>query len=413
MESRLGEFWSRSDLPVQIGRDTGNPSIHTVSDAMDWSFGLETPELRLYTTGLQQRLTAGTTDTLAERVRAFFAALPKQAIDEVSPRILVGALPFDRQAQDCLFLPQRVSNTIWKPASSVSHPLIKTLTAEPSRHAYEQAVTKALQAIANSADDADPVRKIVLSRSVRVLAEQSIDPFLLWQALKADHSAVRFLTPLGKSDAGAMRRLVGATPELLVSKRGKAVLSNPLAGSARRSADLVADEAAALALKDSEKDLREHVLVVEAILDLLTPYCRDLHAPKLPALVSTQTMWHLGTRIEGRLKNPDEVSAAELAAVLHPTPAVCGTPRDKAAELIGQLEDYDRGFYAGAVGWTNAFGDGAWYVSLRCAETCGDEARLYAGAGIVAGSDPAAEADETSGKLQAVLRALGVDEVGL
>ncbi|MNQ93520.1 Isochorismate synthase DhbC [compost metagenome] len=124
-------------------------------------------------------------------------------------------------------------------------------------------------------------------------------------------------------------------------------------------------------------------------------------------------MWHLGTRIEGRLRRPDEVSAAELAALLHPTPAVCGSPRDRAAELIRELEAYDRGFYAGAVGWTNAVGDGAWYVALRCAEVCGREARLYAGAGIVEGSDPAAEADETSGKFQAVLRALGVDEASL
>lgn len=210
-----------------------------------------------------------------------------------------------------------------------------------------------------------------------------------------------------------MRRLVGASPELLISRRGAAILSHPLAGSARRSPDLTEDEAAAQALLTSDKDRREHGLVVEAIMDLLAPWCSDLRAPPGPALVSTRTMWHLGTRIEGRLRRPDEGSAAELAALLHPTPAVCGSPRDRAAELIRELEAYDRSFYAGAVGWTNAVGDGAWYVALRCAEVCGREARLYAGAGIVEGSDPAAEADETSGKFQAVLRALGVDEASL
>ncbi|MNC45018.1 Isochorismate synthase DhbC [compost metagenome] len=148
-------------------------------------------------------------------------------------------------------------------------------------------------------------------------------------------------------------------------------------------------------------------------MDALAPWCSELRAPPAPALVSTRTMWHLGTRIEGRLHRPNEVSAAELAALLHPTPAVCGAPRDRAAAMIRELEAYDRGFYAGALGWTNAGGDGAWYVALRCAEICGAEAHLYAGAGIVDGSDPVAEADETSGKFQAVLRALGVGEASL
>lgn len=381
---------------------------------MDWAFGVETPELRLYTKGLKQRLAAGPAATLVERVRKFFRELPQEENSvELSPRILVGALPFDRNADDCLFLPERVSNRLWDLSGRGSSPSILDITPEPSRQAYQDAVAKALLAMRDSAGDDQPVQKVVLSRSLRVLAEGAVDPFVLWQALKADPTATRFLTPLGEDRSGRMRRLVGATPELLVSKRGPSVLSHPLAGSARRSVDMVADENAALALLESEKDLREHALVVESILDVLAPYCRELRAPPKPALVSTQTMWHLGTRIEGRLHKPDEVSAAELAAVLHPTPAVCGTPRDRAAELIQSLEGYDRGFYAGAVGWTNGFGDGAWYVSLRCAETCGDQARLYAGAGIVEGSDPAAEADETSGKLQAVLRAMGVSEVSV
>lgn len=414
MESRVGEFWSRSDLPVHLGSPVSGREYLAPSNSMNWAFGLETPELRLYTTGLKQRLAAGPAATLAQRVRAFFDTLSETGrSDEVSPRLLVGALPFDRDSDDCLFLPERVSNRIWDLKSGQPTPCIKEIRPEPSRLDYEQAVTRALEAMLASRDGEEPVQKVVLSRSLRLISDGQIDPFGLWQALKSDPTTIRFLTPLGQAQNGQMRRLVGATPELLVSKQGACVLSHPLAGSARRSVDMVEDESAALGLLGSEKDLREHGLVVEAILDLLAPYCSALRAPPAPALVSTQTMWHLGTRIEGQLKRPDEVSSAELVAVLHPTPAVCGTPRDRARDLIGSLEGYDRGFYAGAVGWTNGFGDGGWYVSLRCAETCGDQARLYAGAGIVEGSGPAAEADETSGKLQAVLRALGVSEVSV
>jgi len=122
-------------------------------------------------------------------------------------------------------------------------------------------------------------------------------------------------------------------------------------------------------------------------------------------------MWHLGSTIEGVLRDPD-VTALELALAIHPTPAVCGTPFDEALDVIGQLEPFDRDFYSGAVGWTDARGDGEWHVAIRCAEICGTSARLFAGAGIVDGSDPAAEAAETSGKFTALLRALGVDEQG-
>lgn len=413
-ESRAAAFWTRSDLPVEIGGGAVQKDSLSKNQAFDWAFGLEAPELRLYTSGLKRRLEAGSISDLGERVRRFFADQESEVgASRPSPRLLVGALPFDRNSSEFLFLPETVANSPWAFKTSGASPEITEVRAEPTRAAYEEAVTKALHAMAATKDETDAIKKIVLSRSLKVSASRSIDPFDLWSAMSTDPSIVRFLTPIGRNDEGGMRRLVGATPELLISKRGSGILSHPLAGSARRSMDLVQDEAAALSLQSSEKDRREHALVVESILDLLAPYCSQLTAPSQPALVSTRTMWHLGTRIEGRLNNPDEVSSVELAALLHPTPAVCGTPRDKAAILINQLEGYDRGFYAGAVGWTNKFGDGAWYVSLRCAETSGDTARLYAGAGIVEGSDPSAEADETAGKLQTVLQALGVKEVSV
>lgn len=414
MESMATDFWGAPDLAVQIGRDAPTTGARPEA-SMDWAFGLATPELRLFTTGVQRRLPSGPAATLGERVGRFFRELPSVGDEpEASPRLLVGAIPFDREADDCLFLPERAANRVWNPVPhTASSSGARRMTPEPSREVYQAAVSRALASMHASRDQAQPVDKVVLSRSLRVEADRPLDAFALWRDLKADPSGARFLVPLGAGKSGAMRRLVGASPELLISKQGAAILSHPLAGSARRSLDVSRDEAAAQGLLASDKDRREHALVVEAILDLLAPWCSHLRAPPEPALVSTRTMWHLGTRIEGRLARPDAVSAAGLAALLHPTPAVCGAPRDPAARMIRELEAYDRGFYAGALGWTNTAGDGAWYVALRCAEVCGAEARLYAGAGIVEGSDPVAEADETSGKFQAVLRGLGMDEASV
>lgn len=396
------------------------PGPVTADAALPWVFALSASERRLFATGLQQRLPAGPAATLGDRVREFFAQTPTTASQ--APQVLVGAMPFDRMADDLFFQPQQLSDTPWNVAGQwqVGETPWR-VRGEPDRGGYQASVSQALIALAQARENAQPgesfMTKLVLSRSLMLAAEQPIDPLALSVRLTGDPGAVRFITPTLKSQAhpqtdADIRHLVGATPELLLRKQGAQILSHPLAGSSRRSADAAADRAAADALLHSGKDHREHGWVVEAILDGLAPYCTDLSAPKVPELVSTATMWHLGTRIAGTLKHPDDTNAAELAAVLHPTPAVGGTPRDAAVKLIGDLEGYDRGFYAGAVGWTDASGDGAFYVSLRCAEIHGQTARVYAGAGIVEGSDPVAEADETSAKLQAVLRALGVDEAG-
>lgn len=402
-----------STPPAPVPADVAHaPAPHTTMSDMDWAFGLASPGFGLFTRGVSRRLPQGRAADLGARVDAFFADRPADGpASSTAPRLLVGALPFDRRAPDVLFQPAVVDAKPWPTARTAPASGDRRITAEPARAAYKAAVARALDAIRASDDDA-PLRKIVLSRSLRVSADEAIDPFGLWSNLGADPWATRFLTPLGAGPDGAMRRLVGASPELLVSRRGGTVLSHPLAGSARRSVDIAQDRAAADGLMASEKDQREHRLVVEFILDVLSPLCRDLIAPSGPSLVSTRSMWHLGTRIEGRLRNPEDHSSAALAALLHPTPAVAGTPQGRATDLIRDLEGYDRGFYAGAVGWTDAVGDGDWHVSLRCAEISGAQARLYAGAGVVEGSDPEAEAEETSGKLVAILQALGVDETG-
>jgi len=188
------------------------------------------------------------------------------------------------------------------------------------------------------------------------------------------------------------------------------VVSHPLAGSARRTGNAAEDQRRTEALLASGKDLHEHRLVVDAILDILAPLCTRLQAPPRPSLQATATMLHLATRITGTLKDPD-VSSAALAGLLHPTPAVCGTPRLPALQAIRNLEPFDRGFYAGAVGWTDASGDGDWYVAIRCARVQGNTMHLFAGAGIVADSQPALEVDETAAKFMALRNAIGIDDV--
>jgi isochorismate synthase len=185
------------------------------------------------------------------------------------------------------------------------------------------------------------------------------------------------------------------------------VVSDPLAGTALRSADPVRDREIARELLGSGKDQREHRLIAEAVADGLAPFCAALTVDREPSLSPTGTLWHLRTAVRGTLKinAPD---ALAIAASLHPTPAVCGTPRAAASAVISRLEDFDRGFYAGLVGWVDARGDGDWAVTLRCAEITGAAARLHAGAGIVTGSNPAAEDLETEAKFGPMLSALGV-----
>ena len=125
--------------------------------------------------------------------------------------------------------------------------------------------------------------------------------------------------------------------------------------------------------------------------------------------MSTASMWHLGSTIEGTLRDPD-VTALDIALDLHPTPAVCGTPFAPALDLIRALAPFERAYYSGAVGWSDANGDGEWHVAIRCAEISGRTARLFAGAGIVAGSDPVQEAAETAAKFTALRTALGIDD---
>ncbi len=265
----------------------------------------------------------------------------------------------------------------------------------PTSDAYREAVQLVLDRIARG-----ELRKVVLARTVEVEADRDLDPRLLAHRLRAvDPDAYTFAAP---TDRGV---IVGASPELLVSRRGHEVRSNPLAGSAPRSGDAEEDRANADALIASSKEQEEHAIVVEAIAETLRPFCEELTWDPEPVLRETPNVWHLSTRFRGALREPAP-TALDLVAALHPTPAVAGEPREAALATIEALEPFDRGRYAGPVGWVDAEGDGEWAIALRCAELRGDRAILYAGAGIVAGSEPARELDETERKFRAFLDAL-------
>ena len=247
--------------------------------------------------------------------------------------------------------------------------------------------------------------KVVLARSVRVTVP-GFEPAAVVRALAGrDGRAYTFGVGLGGG-----RTLLGASPELLVSRRGRTVTANPLAGSAARSADPAEDERRAAALLRSAKDRHEHALVRDAVAEALRPFCRTLDVPEEPVLTRTPAMWHLSTTVTGEVADP-AISSLALAVALHPTPAVCGTPTPAARSAIAELEPFDRGFYTGMVGWTDADGDGEWAVTIRCAVADGEGLDLFAGAGIVADSDPEAETAETTAKLGTVLAALGLSDV--
>jgi menaquinone-specific isochorismate synthase len=200
---------------------------------------------------------------------------------------------------------------------------------------------------------------------------------------------------------------IGSSPETLVRVSHGKVSARVLAGSIARGADADADHAAALRLATSTKDLDEHRYAVQSVLDALAPHARaGVSASEIPFALKLPNLWHLATNIEGALS--DGSSALDLAAALHPTAAVAGTPTAKALEVIRELEGLDRGRYGGPVGWVDAAGDGKWAVSLRSAEVSPEgDIRAYAGGGILAASDPDVELAETKLKFRPIVEAFG------
>jgi len=240
--------------------------------------------------------------------------------------------------------------------------------------------------------------KVVLARSLRVALERSPEPFDLVALLRERFPGCY---PYGWQVGPAA--LVGASPELLVARSGDRFTCRPLAGSARRGADPEADRRLGEALLASPKERAEHAFVVEAITAALASLGAFPEGPAGPVLDRLAGVQHLATPLAGRTG----CRLLSLVAALHPTPAVGGVPREAALGRIAAVEGFDRGWYSGGIGWGDAGGDGEVALALRGALLRHEEATLYAGAGIVAGSDPTAEGEETDLKLGAMLGLFG------
>ena len=311
--------------------------------------------------------------------------------------VVAGALPFRGDAAAHLVVPERITVTSISPREldlapgrdpgrvvSTAVPSPRTAAqpgsmrweAEPAAAAYAEAVAEALARIR-----AGDLEKVVLTRAL-VAANPGIDlGALLAELRRSDPQCHLFAAPAERDGT-----FVGATPETLLQREGDRVLSLPLAGTAARWPDDPGrDREAAEGLVRSAKNRHEHATVVEAVADSLSPHCTELRVDTEPHLVATATVWHLATAVSGRLR-PSAPSSLALAAALHPTPAVCGTPAGAAAALIARLEPATRGLYSGLVGWVDGRGDGEWAVSLRCALVTRSLVRIQAGAGIVAES---------------------------
>jgi menaquinone-specific isochorismate synthase len=258
---------------------------------------------------------------------------------------------------------------------------------------FRASVVRAVARIA-----AGDLQKVVLAHDLLAVAERDID--------------VRFvLAGLAGANPGcwafAVDGLVGATPELLVSRDGDRVVSRVLAGTTIRGGNAEEDHQRVDALLHSAKDREEHRFAVDSLVDALTSHVRDLDAPAEPHTLELSNVTHLASDVSAALHDGSDV--LDLVGALHPTAAVGGTPTGAALAVLGELEEMDRGRYAGPVGWVDARGDGEWGIALRCAQLSGRAARLFAGCGIVAGSDPDAEVLEAQAKLVPVRDALEGD----
>jgi menaquinone-specific isochorismate synthase len=261
---------------------------------------------------------------------------------------------------------------------------------------YAHSVAEAVMRI-----NAGELDKVVLARDLVATASGPIDPRWLLRRLAERYENTWVFAVSG---------LVGATPELLVRRDQGLITSRVLAGTIRRTGDDAKDLALAASLARSSKDLEEHEYAVRSVADALAPHCSSMNVPEAPFVLHLPNVMHLATDVAA--VSADDASSLTLAASLHPSAAVGGTPTARAVEVIAQLEHMDRGRYAGPVGWMDADGDGAWGIALRSgAFEAGDasQIRLYAGCGIVAGSDPESEVAESIAKLIPMRDALASD----
>ena len=262
---------------------------------------------------------------------------------------------------------------------------------------WETVVAEAVRRINDGA-----LEKVVLARDLYATAREQVD--VRWPL-------GRLATSYPMCWTFHVDGLFGATPEMLVRRERGLVTSRVLAGTIRRTGDDARDLALAATLARSSKDLEEHEYAVRSVADALAPHCSSMNVPEAPFVLHLPNVMHLATDVAGVVHDTADPTATslDLAASLHPSAAVGGTPTDRATDLITEIEGMDRGRYAGPVGWMDVSGDGEWGLALRSAEVEGARVRLFAGCGIVADSDPAAELAEGQAKFVPVRDSLADD----
>ncbi|QMR77088.1 isochorismate synthase EntC [Enterobacter sp. RHBSTW-00175] len=380
---------------------------HTATTLQSDSFFFMSPYRSFTTSGCFTRISesaVGGDDPAGAFQQKVAQAFQKAKTSGIAHPIMVGAIPFDTREPSSLFIPQswqafsrparQQSSRYFSDAQALT---VNTRTEIPQQPVFEQMVARAAALTATP-----QVNKVVLSRLIDISTEEKIDSGALLERLIAQNPAsFNFHVPL--EDGGV---LLGASPELLLRKDGAHFSSLPLAGSARRQPDDVLDREAGNKLLASEKDRHEHDLVTQAMKTILMPRSHHLSMPASPQLITTPTLWHLATPVEGEARENE--NALTLACLLHPTPALSGFPHQAAKQLIAELEPFDRQLFGGIVGWCDCEGNGEWVVTIRCARIHDKTVRLFAGAGIVPASSPVGEWRETGVKLSTMLNVFGL-----
>jgi menaquinone-specific isochorismate synthase len=350
-----------------------------------------------------------------DEATSFLAAVPHDSTVDGSAPVALGVLGFRPGAPAHLVVPQVLVRKFADATTAVTvcgdvddaavtAMLTTHLVAGASASSYRidpgVDVDDYLAAVvaARDAVRAGTLTKAVIARPIVVQSSEPIDVHAVLRRLRSS---------FGSSYRYSIDGFIGASPELLVEVDGPNVRSHPLAGTAPRTGDVDNDARIAADLVASTKNQIEHRVVIDVVHDTLLPWASYLDWEPEPSIVTVANVQHLGTRMEGMLSQPGP-SVVELVRALSPTPALGGHPRDAAIELIERVEGFERGRYGGAVGWVDAYGNGTWAVAIRCAELSDDRrsARLVAGGGIVADSDPIAELAETQAKFQAMLSAI-------
>jgi menaquinone-specific isochorismate synthase len=324
--------------------------------------------------------------------------------------LLFASFSFDRNEESVLIIPQVIvgkkgtqSWITWvgetaQPQLAQTPPHISQSTFTFGEGTLTTAEWKERVAAAIAHIEALEVDKVVLARDILAKANGEIDTRAILKKLSAGYPSTWTFSVAG---------LLGATPELLLRLSRGMVTSRVLAGTIPKTGDDEKDLALAASLARSSKDLEEHEYAVRSVADALEPFCSSTNVPDSPYVLHLANVMHLATDVTGALlESTQHVDAFSLLKSLHPSAAVCGTPRNIAFDIISEIEGMSRGRYAGPVGWIDASGDGELGIALRSGQITGQEIRIFAGCGIVAGSDPEKELEESSAKMVAMRSAL-------